>query len=371
MQSPLTNVLLKIFAAGFYRVHAGILFFLFLVLFGLVEPNQLLNYHKALMLAFITSPLMMCVVFGIWLLYIFKSWHYVTGQLFAIQQTFLFYSSNAYSRQKQFISWFVVQATIFLPVLVYAGFSIGVAITHHYFLQALAILFYLILVISCSSFFYIILVNKLIDGNKQSFLIGITQSWKKPYFSLYVYHVLDKLKLTYLITKILSYLIITGVFLLFEDVSHDVRVAGIAVLAIAMAHSIVIFEERRFEETWLSFSRNLPYSRLKLFTSFLGVYLILLLPEGIWLFTRFSPVMAVGLFALGVSVMLLFHSFLYWFGLNMDKYMQWVPGMFVLIFWLVMFKLLWILIPFISIIAYLIFYNNYYNVPIVVKADDK
>jgi hypothetical protein len=371
MNSPLTRVLLKIFAAGFYRVHAGILFFLFLVLFGLVEPTQLIGYHTSLMLAFITSPVMMVVVLGIWLLYTFKGWHYVTGQLFAVQQSFLFYSSTSYSKQKQFVSWFVVQATINLPVLAYAGVSCGVAMKHHYYLSALAILLYLIVIISCSSLFYIKLINRLIDGSKQSSLIKLTANWQKPYFSLYVYHVFDKLKLTYLITKTLSYLIITGVFLLFADVSHDPRVAGIAVLAIAMAHAIVIFEERKFEETYLSFSRNLPYTRLNLFLSFAGVYFLLLLPEGIWLFTRFSPLMAIGLFAFGLSVTLLYHSFLYLFGLNMDKYMQWVPGMFVLIFWLIMFKLLWVIIPLILLVGFLIFYNNYYQVPMVVKEEDK
>ncbi len=371
MRSPLTHILLKIFAVGFYRVHAGILFFLFLVLFGLVEPSQLINYHKALMLGFITSPVMMAVVFGVWLLYTFKTWHYIAGQLFAIQQTFLFYSSTAYTRQKQFISWFLVQATVMLPVLAYAAFSIGVAIQHQYWLSALAILLYMIFVISCSSLFYIRLVNRLIDGSKQSILIKLTANWQKPYFSLYVYHVLDQLKVTYLITKALSYGIITGVFLLFADVSHDLRVAGIAVLAIAVAHCIVVFEERKFEETYLIFSRNLPLSRLKLFLSFAGVYFLLLLPEGVWLFTRFAPLMAIGLFAFGLSVILLFHSFLYLFGLNMDRYMQWVPGMFVLFFWLIMFKLLWVCIPLIAVVGYLIFYNNYYQVPLVVKEEDK
>jgi hypothetical protein len=369
MRSPLTHILLKIFAGGFYRVHAGILFFLFLVLFGLVEPSQLIGYHKALMLAFITSPVLMAVVFGIWLLYTFKTWHYIAGQMFALQQQFLFYSSTSYTKQKQLISWFLVQATVLMPVLAYAGCSIAVAVQHHYWLSALAILLYLIILISCGSLFYVRLTNQLIGGSKQSLLIKLTQSWRKPYFSFYVYHVLDKLKVAYVITKALSYLIITGVFLLLADVSHDYRVAGIAVLAIAVAHAILIFEERRFEETYLIFSRNLPYSRFRLFASFLLLYVLLLLPEGIWLFTRFSLVMAIGLFAFGLSVVMLFHSFLYLFGLNMDKYMQWVPGMFVLIFWLIMFKLLWPLIPIISGIGYLIFYNNYYNPPIVVKQE--
>jgi len=194
MGKPLTNVLLKVFANGFYRVHGGILFFLFLVLFGLVEPAQLLGYHMALMLAFITSPLMMSIVFGIWLLYTFKCWHYIAGQIYGVHQQFLFYSSTSYTKQKQFNSWMVVQVTVSLPVLVYGGLSVGVAVYHHYVLSAFCIAVYLIALIAISAWFYSYLVNHLVDGSKQSVLLRFTKKWKKPYFSLYLYHVFNKLK---------------------------------------------------------------------------------------------------------------------------------------------------------------------------------
>lgn len=133
MLSPLSNILLKVFASGFYRTHAGIFFFLLFVMFGMVEPSQLLGYHLTLMLAFISSPLMMVIVFAVWLVYTFKCWHYVAGQAFALQQQFLFYSSSSYTKSKQFSSWFILQAYIGLPVLVYAGISLGVAVKHHFF----------------------------------------------------------------------------------------------------------------------------------------------------------------------------------------------------------------------------------------------
>ncbi|MBW4891918.1 hypothetical protein KXQ82_19495 [Mucilaginibacter sp. HMF5004] len=354
MNKPLTNVLLKIFANGFYKVHGGILFFLFLVLFGLVEPAQLLNYHMALMLAFITSPLMMSIVFGVWLLYTFKCWHYIAGQILGPHQQFLFYSSTSYTRQKQFSSWFVVQVAVSLPVLVYGSLSIVVAVYHYYVLSAMCILAYLIGIIALSAWFYKYLVNHLIDGSKQSAVMRFTKKWKKPYFSLYLYHVFNKLKVTYLITKLLSYAIINGVFIMFADVSHDTRVAAIAVLAITVAHAIVIFEERRFEETYLIFSKTLPYSKLKLFLSFLGVYALLLIPEAAWLFTRFSPVTAVYLLAFGLGVILFFHCLLYPFGLDMEKYMGWIMGTFVIAFWIIMCGYLLALIPLFLILAYII-----------------
>jgi hypothetical protein len=359
--SPLANVLLKIFANGFYRAHAGMFLFALFVMFGMVEPSQILNYHKTLMLAFISSPLMMGVVFLVWLVYTFKCWHFVAGQVFALHQQFLFYSSTSYQKQKQFRDWFILQSALGAPVLTYAIISIGVGLWHHFYLGPLAVLCYLVLLIAMSALFYMRSINKLIDGSTQSVILKLTKSWKKPYFSLYVYHVFDKLKVKYLITKGISYLIITGVFLMFTDVSHDLRVAGIALLALAVGHSVLIFDGRQFEETFLVFSRNLPYSRLKLFLSFLAVYFILLLPEAVWLFLRFSPVMAMGLLAFGLSLTLLFHSLLYKFGLDMEKYMTWVLGLFMVLFWVVMFKLIWGLVVVNLLVAYAVFYMNYYK----------
>jgi len=359
--SPLANVLLNVFANGFYPAHAGMLGFGLFVMFGMVEPGQLLNYHKTLMLAFIGSPLMMLIVFLGWLLYTVKCWHYVAGQVFALHQQFLFYSSSSYQNPKQFNSWFILHAALGMPFIIYGVIAVGVGVKHHFYLGSLVILVYLLLLIAISALFYMRLVNKLIDGSSQSLLLKLTKTWKKPYFSLYVYHVFDKLKVKYLITKGISYLIIIGVFLMFADVSHDIRVAGIALLALAVGHAVLIFDERQFEETFLIFSRGLPYSRLKLFASFLAVYAILLLPEAVWLFVRFSPVMALGLFAFGLSLTLLFDSLLYKFGLNMEKYMTWVLGLFMVLFWVVMFKLIWPLVILNLLFAYFTFYRNYYK----------
>jgi hypothetical protein len=138
-------------------------------------------------------------------------------------------------------------------------------------------------------------------------------------------------------------------------------VAGIAILAVITAHVVLIFEERRFEETLLGFSRNLPYNRLQLFLNFIGVCFLLLLPESIWLFSRFNPLMALQLLLAGLSIAMLFHSLLYWFGLNMDKYIQWILGLFIVLFWVIMFHLLWLLIPLNFTIAFLFFYYNYYR----------
>ena len=356
----MTNILLKIFANGFYRVHAGLFLFIGLVMVGAIPPQNLWMYEKTLMLAFLTGPIMMLVVFGIWLLYTIKAVHYVSTQIYAVNQQFLFYSSTSFTKKEQFKSWAMVQVVVLFPLIGYGLIAVFVGLTNQYYLASFVILLFLMLLVAAGAGIYVALINRLMDGSNQSFLLRISSKWRKPFFSLFIYHVSDKMKVTYLITKALSWLIIIGVFTLFADVTHDVRVAGIALLAIITAHAILIYQQHVFEGQYLAFSRNLPYSYSARFFNYAKVYLLLLLPETIWLFSRFDPLIAFELLLLGLSTAMFFHCLLYNIGTNMDKYLQWVMGAFVVLFWIIMYRLIWVLVPLNLGVAYLIFYRRYY-----------
>ena len=357
---PFTNILIKIFANGFYRVHAGFFLFVGLIMAGSVPPERLWVYEKTLMLAFISSP-MMIAVFALWLVYTLKAAHYVTGQIFAVNQQFLFYSSNSFNKPAQFKSWAVLQTVILAPIIGYGIIAVFVAVANQYYGAAIAIMICLAVLNIAGSGFYMLLINQLRDGSRQSVFLKISGQWPKPFFSLYIYQVFDRMKLAYVFTKVLSWLIITGVFLLFEDVSHDMRVAGIAILAIITAHVMLIYQQHNFHEKWLAFARNLPYTKSKLFINYCMVYLWLLLPETIWLFSRFSPIAATGLFIGAISIAMLFHTLLYAIKCNMEKYLQWVLGLFVLIFWIILYKLFWALITVNLVVSLALFYRNYYG----------
>lgn len=361
----LTTILTKIFAAGFYRAHAGILAVGFFVLFGMVEPGQIINYHKTLMLTFVSSPLMMGVVFAAWLIYTLKICHYVAGEIGVVNQHFLFYSSNVFAKEDQFKSWFLVQHIMLLPISVYGVIAAGVGLVHHYYVIPLAIVAYLLLLAALSAVLYQSIINKLVDGGARGWLLSLNSKWQKPWFSLFIYNVFDKHKVTWLVTKGISYVLITGFFYLFADVARDTRVAGIALLSVVVAHVRLIYEERSFEEKWLSFTRNLPYSREQLFVEFVAVYLVIMFPEAIWLFCRFNPLIAFELLLAGISIVMLFHCLLYYIGLDMDKYLLWVFFLFVVIFWLILFKLLLILAMMNFIVALGVFWRCYYRLQMV------
>lgn len=371
MGNPLTNVLNKIFVHGFYRAHAGMFIFIFLVLFGAVPGDILISYHKSLMLAFLTSPLLLALVFGVWLLYMVKAWHYVAGQLAAPHHQFLFYSILAYSKRTQFLSWLVIQFNMLLPIIIYGGLTIGVGLTHQCYLTSAGIVVYLLLLSIASALFCIKLTQALPEGKQLSLFLRFGKSMPKPYFSLFIWHIFNQKKVAYTIIKVISWIVITGVFALFDDVKHDARVAGIAVLAIVVAHVAIVFEERVFEETFLRFGRNLPYSRAGLFGGFVLVYFAMLLPETIWLFTRFDLIFAVELALFALNAIMLFHSLLYRIGLTMDIYMQWVLGLFMLIFWIVMFKAMLLATLLCITAAFTLFYFNYYKSFAVLPQSEK
>lgn len=303
----------------------------------------------------------MALVFALWFVYCVKAMHYVAGQIFAVNQQFLFYSSNSFSRKKQFLSWCCTQFIILLPIISYGVIAVFVAIAYDYYLSAIGILLCLFLLTVSGGLFYMRMVNRLMDGGNQSILLKIRVKWPKPFFSLFIYNLFDKMKVTYIITKVLSWLIVTGVFLLFADVRSDVRVAGIAMLAIIIAHALIIYQHRVFEEKYMIFSRNLPYSNISRFVNYIKTYFALLIPETIWLFSRFNPLIAFELLLAGLSIAILLHCLLYRISIDMDKYLQWIMFVFVVIFWMILYKLLLPLVGINLLIAFLLFWFNFYG----------
>ena len=372
MFSSLTTVLIKIFVKGFYRVHSGIFLFFFvtvLMYFFFIEvlnqthlpPDQIVLYNLMLVLTLISSPVMVALVFIVWLGFTVKSWNYITGQMIMPSNQFLFYSSTSLSKVNQFKSWFIAQLTISLPIIAYGLFSFVIGIIFDYYIIPVVILSYVLLLSAVSALIYVRHANKPINLNSKSILSRIVGNWSKPFFSLFLYHVFDKLKVTLIVTKLLSYGIIIGSFYLLADVNDNLRVAGIVILGIVTAHAILIYQSYRFEETYLSFSRNFPYSRAKIYSNWTVTFLLLTLPENIWILSTFDPEISFALVIFNLGTGMLFRNLLYIVTLDMRKFIYWVFFIFNLFFMIILLKLFWLLVPLNIIISIIIFDRTYYR----------
>jgi len=372
MVSPLTRVLTKIFVKGFYRVHAGLLLFFFVTLltYGffinvlnethLSPPDRILN-NLILVLTLLSSPLMVIVVFVAWFFYTVKSWDYVLGQMTTPANAFLYYSSTAMPLRRQTGSWFVVQMLISMPMIVYALFSIVVGAVYHYYLVPVMIVLYIALLSGISAVLYVRLINRRIRSHKGSWLGRLVRGWDKPFFSLFLFAVMDKLKVAFVVTKLLSALAIIGGFHILTDVREDTRAAGMVILGMVVAHTLLLYQSYRFEHAALRFSLNFPYRKVRVYASWGLAYVLLTLPEILWLFTRFEAALASGLLLFHVGAGLLVRSMLYRTALDIKKFIYAVFYCFMLSFVAIVLKLLWPLVVITWASSWIIFQKYYYK----------
>jgi hypothetical protein len=370
MISPLTNVLLKIFTAGFYRAHSGMLVFLFGTLIsycffintlGNVPIWAFAEWNLVITLSLVTNPFILLLFFLICFGYSLKSIQYISAQLALKQNEFLYYSCSSLTKFQQYKGWFAVQSNILFPLWIYAVFATIIGISYgHYIIPSLIIL-YLFILTAMSTFIYLRIVNSLLDLNKQTLLMRLIKDWTKPFFLLYTFYLFDKHKLAYLITKIASWIFMIGMVSLFSDQKHETIILTTIILFIVTTHCILIYNEYRFTETSLYFSHNFPFSKHRLFIGYSANYLVLMLPELLWFITNYKFIVVIGIVCFGLSLVLLFRSVMYLLGLDIKRFMFVVFLLFNLFFLAILYQIVWYLLPINLSIAYVLFTKNHLN----------
>jgi len=372
MFPALVKILLRTLVAGFYRVHAGLLLTLFAGLFinffftnvlnqTHLTKDQILLYNLKLVLTSVSNPVAMGLLFIIWLGYTIKSYKYVLSQLVLNQHQFLFYSSNSLPVKKQFQAWFIAQFIISLPIIALGLFAVVTGIIFNYYLIPLIIPIYLLFLISGSAFYYVRFINDLNEKKTKSYDLDWIKNWPKPFFSLFFYQIIYRSKLTYGITKITSGVVIISMYVLFSDKLSDIRIAGMSVLSVVIAHSVLIFQSNEFEMTYLRFSLNFPYSKKRIYLHFAALFSLLILPETLWFFCIYDLSICLEILLLSLSSALLFRAILYGPNQQMDKYLKVVFGLFILSSLAILFSWLWWLTAVNFAFSFFIFNQNYYR----------
>ncbi len=372
MISPLIKVLFKIFVKGFYKAHSGLLLFFLVtvIMYGFfvevlnhnhLPPSEVIKLNLLIVLTLISSPVALILVLVCWLIFTIKSWNYVSAHLLIHSNQFLFYSSTYIKKIDQFKSWFIVQFCISLPIVGYGLFvlSIGIIFGHH--IAPIMILSFIFLLALISAFVYVSYVNHPVKVNSRSIFSRMINGWRKPFFSLFIYHAFDKLKIPLLITKFISCTIIVGGTYLLANVNDDLTVSGIITLGVVTAHAILVYRSFQFENMYLSFSRNFPLGKNRIYMNWAIAHLLLTLPENCWLLARLDVGVGILLLLFNLSLAMLFRNLLYLIGSNMKKYLYWVFYLFNLCFVAILLKLIWVIVPLTLFISIVIFNNGYYK----------
>ncbi|MCX2453509.1 hypothetical protein OQX61_19715 [Pedobacter sp. PLR] len=322
------KLILKTLSKEFYAAHAGLFLFGFYLAFGVVEGSQLLSYHKTLMLMVYSSPLILASVFLFWLLYVLKCLFFIRKQLKLAQYHFVFLLATA-GKKKQFRLWLKVYVVLLLPILGYIIPFIYVGLAERHFIGVLATISFVIILLSTVSGYMFRIINYSHVPVKVYFSFPCPQL-KKPYWTWPLYYLLTGQTLMLFGSKILSFSLFTLVMWVFADVSKDLRVALIGILAAVLSHSMLIQVMLRQEMDQLSFSRSLPIKLRTRIGQNLLVFLVLFLPEIFFYLYRFDwqvqPFLVGLLF--GMAGLMTLRMVLYWIKLDLDRYFKWLLAFF-------------------------------------------
>jgi hypothetical protein len=358
-------ILNQLIIRQFYELNAGLFLFLFVLLFGIVPPSQLVYYHLTIIEGILAIPTFLLIVSGLWFFYNLKCLQFIWKQLNEPANEFV-YVLNQFPPYIQFLSYLTIQIGVYSPVLIY-GLAVAVVGFGQakWLLASGIILFHWGLCgLNATAFYY-----KINHPNpeKSYFLLSYLFNWRSPktFPILIIEFVFNDLKLMWGLIKAFDLLIMSGFLYFFASETYDARIIFMGFLVGLIANCVLVFQIRRFENTFLLFSRNLPWSLPKRFADWGLVYSLILAPEFLFLLNQipqslhWQDFMAIVLF--GNGLLLGFHSLLYRLGEDMDSYLRWVFGGFIAVYFLVLFGLYGVVAGLSLFWAYQSFRKHYYR----------
>ncbi|WP_316767288.1 hypothetical protein [Pedobacter frigiditerrae] len=318
------KLLIRTIGATFYQQHIGLFLVVFYLLFGMIQGYDLILFHKALLISICSSQINLLILFGVWVLYAVKSLLFVRQKL--SQEDYSFAKElTAVSKKGQIVLWIKVYSFLLIPILCYAGLVIITSIVHQYFLSVFASILMLGLILISLAIYTYRVIN---------FNFYVSKPWlnfpqlkiNRPFWSWPVCYLLSEQRIMFLICKIVSFLFLKAILLVFADIPNDIRIYLTALLAVVLSHAVLILNLTKFDAFYNTFAKNLPVHAVKRLIDWVFVFGLLLIPElavlvastGVTILQFVNCV----LFCLGS--MLVLQTFVYLLKANTDRYLQYL-----------------------------------------------
>ena len=330
------KLLINSLAREFYQQHAGFFLVGIYILFGVVEPSQLIGYQKALLLAGISSPVGLAVVFSAWVLYSLKAHFFIRQKLTLAKYSFV-RETAALSKNDQIKLWLKLFTIILLPVAIYVLLLIALSLRYQLLWSALSIIIvFAVLLFTLSWFAYQSLTFGFLKQERKSIDFGV--KIKRPFFSWPIFHLLNEQPLMLLMCKGLSFVFFKGVLWMFADVASDSRVLLVALLASVLCHAVLLSSLLKFELEYLNFNKSLPVSVYGRILNWVLIFAIILIPE--WIFVMMAAhadlYVVTEAFLFGLAGLFFMLTLLYLVKLNMDNYLKWLLFFFFVSMWTIL-----------------------------------
>ncbi|MBS1509091.1 MAG: hypothetical protein JSS79_20805 [Bacteroidetes bacterium] len=327
-------LLFKTVVRKFYERNTGFFLFIFFLMFGIVESTQIVNYHLSLMYGMLHSVIFLSCVCAAWLFYMMKCVAFVSGYSDLPENSFL-YKLNLLSYRRRLIWLLFIFTLIDLPVLVYSSLIVAVGIKEGAYGAVLSIISFHVVVLVGASLLLAAKLNSLRPSRLRFPRLRFNRPLPLPLF--YISALFHRYKIGVLLTKGFSFFAIIG-FLHIPLDHYEYRTALMGILFGVAAHLVLVFEFRKMEENNLMFLRGLPITLMHRFLQLAAVYALIMIPELALLIVNHTPLhIAAGIYLFSIGLLLLSHSRLF-IELDNDKHVQYMLGLFLISFMLVLFK---------------------------------
>ena len=355
------RLMIRALVLPFYKNHAGLLFFVFFLMFGIVESTQLAFYHQSLIYGMLSSGIILSVVLMIWLLYQLKSLHFLLKTSHEDAYLFLHHLAVLPSAQS-FFCFFAISFLTFLPVVVYtiAIYAIGI---QHQFYGSLVIVFvfqFFLWLMNAGMLNYTIRNQHIAS---RFTLPTFTLPYQQTQLGIYAGYLFKVEKSAVILSKVFSLVLIYMVKETLEA-GDNFRIIGITWLFALLSHTYLITKLKVFEDQSLSWTRSLPISAPKTFTTYFFLYALLMIPELLLLTGSIGKgISFIQLLLLPVfssAFLITIHSYLLKPHRDPDKFVTYLFWLFMICFMLVLSKLIWITAAVLLLISFLSFKKRFY-----------
>jgi len=364
--SIIRTILIKSIVKPFYRQHAGLFVFLFVILFGavgVVDGAGIFEYHYSLIRGLLMNPFLFLLVLFLWLLYAKKTEQFIVSILarpeFSFLQTLLLLDRKVIFRR---MLW--VQFLLFIPILLYAFIIFSAAIYLHVYVSGWIILLYPLSVCLISARWYLFIMENPGRAARSADVGFSFIKWETPYWSIFLRYIGRNKKLLFAGIKIYNCTLLFGMVSNRTGTAYDLGMILLFFSLGILGHGLLIHQMRELEETRLAYYRTVPVSLVKRFLQYGILYFILLTPEFItiaFLTPYFLHLTEALLFALFSFSMLLFlNSLLFIQFFNIKDYLKIILCIFFLIYFSVLTASLFLLCILFFISSITIFFRRYY-----------
>ena len=226
------NILRKTLVVEYYRLNTGFLFLVLMFAFGILRPED----HIALSAYVFTSPFLLVLVFVFFALYHLKTVFFIRQRLLWDSHHFL-YHLILIPKWQRWAALLYVQAMLWLPVVLYAGFVGYYGWKMGQQNAVIATFCYLLLVPLTGVAAYEYRLSHPNPDTKLSLLSGyLNRRFTKSYWSYFLLYLFKDNPVLLFLTKGFTCFVILGVCKIYPTDSYDERLLSLGALTIGLVH---------------------------------------------------------------------------------------------------------------------------------------